>query len=574
MATLIPSLNSVSRRMTGGERRVAQRLIEKLEDDYLCWYDVPIGSKSQHPDFIILHPRRGLLVLEVKDWKLDTIFLADRVSFTIEGSFGHKVVANPFEQARQYVQAVCNLLESDPLLKVTDGGRYQNRLCFPYGYGVVLANIDRKAFDKAELGGAMDAGRVICQDEMYESADAEEFQQRLWNMFTVNFKAVMSMPQIDRVRWHLFPEIRIRTEQLSLIEEAGQPQSVADTIPDLIKVMDLQQEQLARSMGEGHRIIHGVAGSGKTLILGFRCERLAPLLSKPVLVLCYNVTLSAKLADGIRAKGLGDKVNVRTFHSWCRDQLKLYGVEMPRNGPGFFDAIVESVINAVERGQIPRAQYGAVMIDEGHDFRPAWLKLVSQMVDPETNSLLVLFDDAQSIYDAKKKRKFTFSSVGIQAQGRTTILRLNYRNTTEVLSLAYEFAKDFIAPEDAEEDNVPLIRPQTAGRHGPAPVLNQLGGLRQEADFIVDEFKAINGRDGPGVTWPSCTDPSLWANKWSIASRPLESRLNGSVSQMGRSTTIRAQIASRSLRCTAVRDWSFPSSRYRAWDICLMRNSM
>lgn len=71
--------------MTGGERRVAQRLIEKLEDDYLCWYDVPIGSKSQHPDFIILHPRRGLLVLEVKDWKLDTIFRADRVSFTNSG---------------------------------------------------------------------------------------------------------------------------------------------------------------------------------------------------------------------------------------------------------------------------------------------------------------------------------------------------------------------------------------------------------------------------------------------------------------------------------------------------------
>ena len=29
--------------------------------------------------------------------------------------------------------------------------------------------------------------------------------------------------------------------------------------PDIVKVMDLQQQQLARSMGEGHRIIHGVA---------------------------------------------------------------------------------------------------------------------------------------------------------------------------------------------------------------------------------------------------------------------------------------------------------------------------
>ena len=30
-------------------------------------------------------------------------------------------------------------------------------------------------------------------------------------------------------------------------------------VPDIVRVMDLQQEQLARSMGEGHRVIHGVA---------------------------------------------------------------------------------------------------------------------------------------------------------------------------------------------------------------------------------------------------------------------------------------------------------------------------
>jgi hypothetical protein len=28
----------------------------------------------------------------------------------------------------------------------------------------------------------------------------------------------------------------------------------------------------------------------------------------------------------------------------------------------------------VDRGQIPRGQYGAVLIDEGHDFSPDWRK--------------------------------------------------------------------------------------------------------------------------------------------------------------------------------------------------------
>ena len=72
MATLIPALGSCTARMTSGERRLAERLEQKLEDDYLLWYDVPIGVRLTHPDFIVMHPRRGLLVLEVKDWRLAT----------------------------------------------------------------------------------------------------------------------------------------------------------------------------------------------------------------------------------------------------------------------------------------------------------------------------------------------------------------------------------------------------------------------------------------------------------------------------------------------------------------------
>ncbi|MBP8868225.1 MAG: NERD domain-containing protein, partial [Propionivibrio sp.] len=55
MATLIPALSSCLSRMTSGEKRLAERLEKKLDDDYLMWYDVPIGPKQSYPDFIILH---------------------------------------------------------------------------------------------------------------------------------------------------------------------------------------------------------------------------------------------------------------------------------------------------------------------------------------------------------------------------------------------------------------------------------------------------------------------------------------------------------------------------------------
>jgi hypothetical protein len=73
--------------------------------------------------------------------------------------------------------------------------------------------------------------------------------------------------------------------------------------------------------------------------------------------------------------------------------------------------------------------------------------------------------------------------VGIEARGRTTILRLNYRNTAEVLGVACEFAREVLTPAAAEEDGVPLVEPASAGRHGPPPELVRLPSLKAEAEL-------------------------------------------------------------------------------------------
>ncbi len=485
--------------MTSGERRFAQRLESHLEDDYLCWYDVSVGSKNVHPDFVVLNPRRGILVLEVKDWKLDSIRAIDKSSVTLLTPQGQKHAANPLEQARQYAHAVCDLLKSDPALVNEEGATYEGKLILPWGYGVVLTNITRKAFAETDLSNVIQPERVICQDELVESAEREAFQRRLWGMFGVTFPCMLSMPQIDRIRWHLFPEIRVNAGQgnLTLEPEASGP--IADQIPDLIRVMDLQQEQLARSLGEGHRIIHGVAGSGKTMILGYRAQYLAQALHKPILVLCYNVALAARLEHLAKERGLSEKIHVRNFHGWCYDQLTLYHVPKPdSNAKEYWDELVAGVIRGVDRGQIPRAQYGAVLIDEGHDFEPEWLKLVAQMVDPETNSLLVLYDDAQTLYGSNKRLGFSFAQVGIQARGRTTVLKLNYRNTAEVLAVAYEFAREALSPKEAEEDGIPLLSPESAGRHGPKPLLARFADLQQELDYLVERLHAFHKA---GTAW-------------------------------------------------------------------------
>lgn len=517
MAELIPTLASCRRRMTSGERRLAERLEQKLEDDYLCWYDVPVGAKRRQPDFIILHPRRGVLVLEVKDWRLETMQSVDRTSVTLHASEGRKVCVNPMLQARGYAIAVADLLRADPAMRHPPGHEREGQLTLPYGWGVVLSNITRRQFEAAQLGEVMNADHVICQDEMVEGVDAEAFQQRLWQMFSVVFRCLLTMPQIERIRALLFPEIRIDPQagaQATLFPALGGNADSAghagdSPLPDLLRVMDLEQERLARSLGEGHRVIHGVAGSGKTMILGYRSVHLARTLGRPILVLCYNVALAARLNQLVAERGLGAEISIHTFHAWCRAMLVQFGRELPPSGRGFFAGLVDRVIAGVESAAIPRGQYGAVLIDEAHDFQPEWLKLVAQMVDPEINSLLVLYDDAQAIYRKEgKRRKFTFSSVGIQARGRTRILHVNYRNTWELLAVARNFAAELLqgSEDDSEEDGVPIVAPTSSGRNGPMPQLFECASEQQEAALIsqrvADAIAQGTSPEQIGIVYP------------------------------------------------------------------------
>ncbi|MFK8018011.1 MAG: 3'-5' exonuclease [Gammaproteobacteria bacterium] len=507
MAELIPSLNSCLPRMQAGEKRFARRLATHLEDDYLCWYETGVGNRPRFTDFAILHPTRGLLLLEVKDWKLETIKSANPDSFELLVGTGLKIVQSPLKQARLCMYQLLNQLERDPQL-THQQGEYQGKLVMPYGFGVVLTNITRAQFNRANIDSVIPEHLVICKDEMVESTDIEAFQQRLWDMFNYRFREPLTQPQIDRVRWHMFPEIRMQPQPE--LDISGENEADVFEIPDIVKVMDLQQEKLARGLGAGHRVIHGVAGSGKTMILGYRCLHLAKLTRKPVLVLCYNVALAARLGSLIEEHGVCDRVNVYSIHRWASTMLKSYNLPSPELKDGNYDAAIELLIDSVEKGSIPRGQYGAVLIDEGHDFKHEWLRLVVDMVDPETKSLLLLYDDTQSIYRRSSGMGFSLKDVGVEARGRTTVLKVNYRNTQEILELSFNFIGDFVNPSKTGDDSLPIIEPDSAGRNGSAPAIKRFASFDDEATYIASIFKKMHvERDVP---WSDMC--ALYCHNW------------------------------------------------------------
>jgi Nuclease-related domain/AAA domain/UvrD-like helicase C-terminal domain len=545
MALFPQGLSQVDQRCNAGERRVLHQLKRCLEDDYLVWHDIPLGPKARQPDFVILSPCWGVLLLEVKDWRHHNLGPATRDAVELHLPRGRVTVAHPLRQARDYAMELVDLMQRDPQL-VHAQGPFAGRLLFPYGWGAVLASLRRADVADSDFASVFPESRTLLRDELEEDVDPASFQQRLWGMFSVSYPHTLTLPQRDRVRWHLFPEMRVPV-QGALDFADSEPAA----LPDLLPVMDLQQEQLARTLGEGHRVIHGAAGSGKTMILIHRAQHLAAAAraDQPILVLCFNRELAGRITHLLRQRGVDERVQVRTFHAWCQDLVRSYQLSVPGapKGDAYFTALAQTVERAVEQGRVPGGQYLALLIDEAHDFQDAWLRIAGRMVNPATHSLLVLYDDAQSIYQGQR-RKFNFASVGIEARGRTSILRLNYRNTTEVLSLAMFCAQSLLQGDGKpattvdDDEAMPLVQPASAGRHGAMPVLVEARHAAEEADLLAERVAAaLAGGLSPSDVALLCRTRAMMA--------PLERALAA------------RHIPLQSMNATAYRrfDWAWPS---------------
>jgi hypothetical protein len=497
MAIFPQGLTHVDQRCNAGERRVLHQLKRCLEDDHLVWHDVPVGVRARQPDFVVLSPRQGVLLLEVKDWRSATLGEATRDRVELRTPRGPVTEANPLRRARDYALELVDLMRNDPAL--THGeGPFQGKLVFPWGYGVVFSHIAAADVQGTDFDGIFPRHLTLLRDDLADTLDAGDFLRRLWGMFTVSYPHTLTLPQRDRVRWHLFPELRVPAQGALDFGEPG------PALPDLLQVMDLQQEQIARTLGEGHRVIHGAAGSGKTMILIYRARFLAAAArpEQPVLVLCFNRTLADRIDALLRARGADERVVVRTFHAWCADVVASYRLDVPErpDSEAYWRALVHTVERALETGFVPGGQYTALLVDEAHDFEDAWLRIAVKLVDPATRSLLVLYDDAQSIYRAQHRR-FAFGSVGIEARGRTSVMRLNYRNTAEVLALAVQCAQRLLQedPDDPGaaaaargDDAVPLVQPTSAGRRGRMPVLIEARDEHEEAALLAERIAAAH----------------------------------------------------------------------------------
>src|SRR5699024_10414443 len=120
-----------------------------------------------------------------------------------------------------------------------------------------------------------------------------------------------------------------------------------------------------------------------------------------------------------------DQVEVFNFHQWLIQKLKTKSEDD-----------IPDLIDSIEKDETAYSKYDAILVDEGHDFKGEWFKLVSQMLNPETKSLLLVDDRAQS--NNKSKRSYV-QDTGLDLTGPSKIVHITYRNTAQILKFAWDF---------------------------------------------------------------------------------------------------------------------------------------
>ena len=204
--------------------------------------------------------------------------------------------------------------------------------------------------------------------------------------------------------------------------------------------LDKQQNKAKNFSLKGHSLVRGVAGSGKSLVLRNRLEKVIDEGYKDILVLCYNRFMNQWIEEKIAEKGLSLNVESRTFHSWA---YRIgYTYEWDEN-----PEMRRQIIDLVQKNA--KNRYQAILIDEAQDFYDEWFVAMLDAVNPDTNSIFFVYDNTQSVYEGqqhRRKERWRWKDIGFNIPGGSAqIFDINYRNAPEIIELAWQFICPYLA---------------------------------------------------------------------------------------------------------------------------------
>ncbi|WP_160286924.1 nuclease-related domain-containing DEAD/DEAH box helicase [Pseudomonas knackmussii] len=471
MAILIPNLEkakTAKQKPTEGEIFLLEFLATHFDDQVEVYFQPCFNG--DRPDIVVISPKSGVIIIEVKDWNLDLYSVDKKNKWSANLSSRRQQVKSPFSQVFSYKKNFFDIhinglleksLKNDAFFKMIKVYVY-----FHHGSKTAIDLLYQPHLDKLH-----DESRENEISFKKKQIDFDRYERRREginhakrkferdmslslhksSLTKISFPITTKESVFDETVYNEFK--RLLNPPYHYASE-GKPPNYTD-----------KQLRLIQSSPKARTKICGLAGSGKTVVLAGRAVSAHKRHGGRVLILTFNITLRNYIHDRISA--------VREDFSWSAFDISNYHrfitialnnsdipVEIPEHlrydgtnreiarktslqRDQYFEDTYYSNMKIFEGSNI-KTKYDTILIDEVQDYKPEWIKIIRSYFLEENGEMILFGDEKQNIYsrelDAERRSKV------VEGFGRWEKLTKSFRYSTEspIIPLVESFQKSFL----------------------------------------------------------------------------------------------------------------------------------
>ena len=494
-------------------------------------------STERPPDAVLCTPEVGLLVIDAKNHSIDGVenVEAGHVFLRYQGRIHPKnVIEQVNAQMFEIRSDALKLIRNERLLPLTNG-----MVAFP---NISESEWVASGYDKKHP--------MVCLLFKEHMESRSRLKQRVEQIVKDTLKETtkttpLNIDQLEVV-YKVFGNSSVvndnRPIRTSVSEETIG--GYIDEIVALDKYLSREQEDLSRmAFDDSPRVVRGVAGSGKSVVLAnvvarYLHRRLQSLESPSfpegaisIAVTCYNRALVDFLKQKIRLSyreqtltedipsSILTVVHLNSLmykmiheHGWPLDYIqvsKMGEMGIDAWAKKYRDQIKEFANSSPEH--YLSTCFDAIFIDEGQDFEPEEYRLILDLIRPNDVSgekpVLIFYDDAQNVYGRARP---VWNDVGLNLLGeRSSVMLECFRNTRQIVELAFNVLLGTQSPPEQKvqtrtyadvnylkqrgviEETGDHVRVRFAEREYKRPDVQEFTDRDQEISWLVDEIKKL-----------------------------------------------------------------------------------
>jgi hypothetical protein len=412
---------------SAAEKFLFEKMRSQLPDDYQIYHSVAwqLPNRDGHiqdgeTDFVIIDPFSGILILEVKGGK--------KITFdgrTSEWRSNGNLIDDPFAQGKKAKYSLLGRLSEILGQDVSSAVRYA--VAFPE---VQIKESIRLDAPRAII---LDANDIDNLSQWFKIAFQRMSSDPMYKSLEINDDQLKKLQRMFAPSWEFSPPQQKYFEDVDVI--------IKQLTEDQYRTIDLLQRYRRAK-------ISGCAGSGKTLVAVEKAIRLDREGFK-VLILCFNPYLAANLRQRVQGTDIVVADLTGFIHSLISniDKPDVFTTRVRSKFPTPWTQYDEPTSDELELAfdillREP-ANFDAVIVDEGQDFREGWWMIAEACLrDPQNGIFYIFYDDNQLIYPLRTNLQFPIHEIPFQ-------LSLNCRNAGKIFELVQKLHPD--APKVNEQ---------------------------------------------------------------------------------------------------------------------------